>query len=220
MNREQLAIGPSALPATLCLPASPRGLVLLAHCQGCESEGSRAVAEALHPLGLATLSFDLLTPQEAARRANIYNVGLLAHRVLQAMDEVRRRPELHGLRVGLYGAGTAASAALVCAAERPQSVQAVVSRAGRTELALEVLDRVRAPTLLIAAGADRDVLQLNYDAYRQLRCAKQLEIVPQATCAFEEPGAGPAATDMLVDWFARHLPAPALQPSASQEAFV
>jgi putative phosphoribosyl transferase len=206
MNTDTLTIGPSSLPCELALPPGATGLVLLAYTDRRDAPQERALATALRERGIGTLAVELLGEPERLRRANFYNVGLLAHRLFQAIDWTRRG-ECRGLNLGLFGTGTAAAAALVCAAERPQSVRAVVARSGRPELALESLDRVRAPTLLITGDRDRDVLQLNYDAYRQLRCDKRLEIVPGAGCGFDEPGAGQAAAGLLAEWFARHLDA-------------
>jgi putative phosphoribosyl transferase len=90
---------------------------------------------------------------------------------------------------GYFGASTGAAAALVAAAERPDVVSAVVSRGGRPDLAGPALMRVRAPTLLIVGGNDVQAIQLNRAALAQLRCEKQLVIVPGATYLFEEPEA-------------------------------
>jgi pimeloyl-ACP methyl ester carboxylesterase len=84
-------------------------------------------------------------------------------------------------------------------------VGAVVSRGGRPDLAGPALPLVRAPTLLIVGGNDLPVIELNRAAYEQLRCEKQLVIVPGATHLFEEPGALDEVARLAREWFEHHL---------------
>jgi putative phosphoribosyl transferase len=98
----------------------------------------------------------------------------------------------------------------VAAAERPDRVGAVVSRGGRPDLARPALARVQAPILLIVGENDVQVIQLNRAALAQLRCEKQLAIVPGATHLFEEPGALDEVASLAREWFQRHL-LPAVQ---------
>ena len=207
MLQEKVSIGALALPGDLSVPERACGLVVFAHGSGSSrlSPRNRFVAEALHRRGLATLLFDLLTESEAADRANVFNIGLLAKRLLQAIDWAHRQTPLLGLPIGLFGASTGAAAALVTAAERPLDVSAVVSRGGRPDLALSELERVRAPTLLIVGAADLEVLELNRQAYAQLNCEKRLDLVPLATHLFEEEGALERVAELAREWFADHL---------------
>jgi len=158
---------------------------------------------------LATLLFDLLTADEEradAIDAHLrFDIDLLTRRLVVATDWVRSQRETRSLRIGYFGASTGAAAALIAAVERPDVVDAVVSRGGRPDLAERWLSRVRAPTLLIVGGDDRDVLALNRSALRQLRSPKQLEIVPHATHLFEEPGTLGRVADVAAEWFRRHL---------------
>ncbi len=89
---------------------------------------------------------------------------------------------------GYFGASTGAAASLEAAASLGSRIKAVVSRGGRPDLALEVLDRVEAPTLFIVGGNDEVVLGLNRKAYEKLKTTKKLEIIPGAAHLFEEPG--------------------------------
>jgi pimeloyl-ACP methyl ester carboxylesterase len=208
---ERLAIGPQRLPGELTLPPAPLGVVVFAHGSGSSrlSPRNQHVAQALQARALATLLFDLLTDDEAADRRNVFDIALLASRLGAAIDALRGRPAAAVLPVGLFGASTGAAAALVAAADRPDAVAAVVSRGGRPDLAGDALPRVRAPTLLIVGGADREVLELNDDAARCLRCAHELAVVPGATHLFEEAGALERVAALAADWFAAHLAAPA-----------
>ena len=91
------------------------------------------------------------------------------------------------------------------AAERPDAVGAVVSRGGRPDLAIAVLPRVKAPTLLIVGGQDFQVIEINRAALEHLRVEKKLAIVPGATHLFEETDALEQVARLARDWFARHL---------------
>jgi pimeloyl-ACP methyl ester carboxylesterase len=191
----------------LRVPEGARGLVLFAHGSGSSSRSprNRYVAGALNEAGLGTLLFDLLTPEEEADRANVFDVELLASRLLLATERVRESPDTAELPLGYFGASTGAAAALWAAAEPGSGVAAVVSRGGRPDLAAPRLAAVRAPTLLIVGGRDELVLELNRQAQRELGGETRLEVVPGATHLFEEPGALDRVADLAAEWFARHF---------------
>jgi pimeloyl-ACP methyl ester carboxylesterase len=162
-------------------------LVAFAHGSGSSrfSPRNAAVAKALNERGFATLLFDLLTPQEEQDRSNVFNVVMLGDRLVAAVGWLPSQGSaIASLPAGLFGASTGAAAALIAAARRPDQIAAVVSRGGRPDLAGEVLPLVRAPTLLIAGGADIGVIELNKDALARLRGPKALEIVPGGTHLF------------------------------------
>jgi pimeloyl-ACP methyl ester carboxylesterase len=209
MIHQQVLVGPHALAGDLDVPAGAPGLVLFAHGSGSSrhSPRNRFVAEALHGRRLGTLLFDLLSEDEGHDRTNVFDIGLLAQRLLQAMAWVRERTDLSALTLGLFGASTGAAAALVAAAERPHDVTAVVSRGGRPDLAGPALLQVRAPTLLIVGALDVEVLALNRRALQQLGCEKRLEVVPRATHLFEEAGALERVADTAGEWLSAHLTA-------------
>jgi putative phosphoribosyl transferase len=203
----EVRIGPLELQGLLRLPATAGGLVLFAHGSGSGrlSPRNNQVAEALRGAGLATLLFDLLSEEESADRANVFDIELLAERLGMATAWVMQQEELKDLPVGYFGASTGAAAALVAAARSPVPVGAIVSRGGRPDMAGVVLGEVTAPTLLIVGGRDTSVLELNRDAFARLRCVKSLEIVPGATHLFEETGALEQVIDLARQWLVDHL---------------
>ncbi len=198
-----VVIPPLGLAGILRLPRGARGLVVFAHGSGSSrlSPRNNAVAEAFAARGLATLLFDLLTPAEEADRANVFDIPLLAVRLAGAVRWIESDAALDALPLGLFGASTGAAAALAAGAALGDRVKAIVSRGGRPDLAMDVLDRVRAATLLIVGGADTGVIELNEQAFAALRAPKALEIVPGATHLFEEPGALDAVIDLAAGWF-------------------
>ncbi len=203
----EIPVGPVTLGAHLYLPDPAAAVVLFAHGSGSSrhSPRNRFVASVLQQAGLGTLLLDLLDPQEELDRANVFDIELLAGRLVAATGWLGRRSDAAGCRVGYFGASTGAGAALWAAAEAGSQVAAVVSRGGRPDLAGPRLAQVRAPTLLIVGGADRVVLELNRRARAQLRCESELAVVAGATHLFEEPGTLAEAADLACRWFVRHL---------------
>lgn len=204
----QIEPAPGArLTGDLRLPAPAAGLVVFAHGSGSSrlSPRNRQVAETLNEAGFATLLFDLLTSREEVDRANVFDVRLLAERLLAVARWIEEEPDVAGLPLGLFGASTGAAAALSAAATLGSRVGAVVSRGGRPDLAADSLDEVVSPTLLIVGGADWQVLELNERAARLLRCEREVAVVPGATHLFEEPGALERVAALAADWFGRHL---------------
>ncbi len=203
----EVEIGALALKGLLGAPEKASALVIFAHGSGSGrlSPRNSYVAEALRRSGLATLLLDLLTPEEESLRSNVFDIPLLAQRLLLATAWAREQAETAQLPIGYFGASTGAGAALVAAAD-DRRIFAVVSRGGRPDLAGDALDRVRAPTLLIVGGRDHTVIALNREAQRRLKTESELVIVPGATHLFEEPGALDEVIAHASRWFLTHLP--------------
>src|ERR671932_1952781 len=199
------------LEGNLGVPDGARGVVLFAHGigSGRDSPRNRYVARVLREAGLATLLIDLLTVEEEEvdlrTRHLRFDIGLLAERLGGATEWLARNSATRNLWVSYFGASTGAGAALVAAAEHPESISAIVSRGGRPDLAGPALSRVAAPTLLIVGGNDFPVIDMNREALEQMRTEKRLEIIPGATHLFEEPGALEQVARLATDWFGRHL---------------
>src|SRR5208337_2045907 len=169
------------------------------------SPRNRIVAEGLNQRGMATMLFDLLTSEEATDRANVFDIPLLAGRLVDAIHWLDLDPKFHRMAFGLFGAITGAAAALVAASRLGRRIGAVVSRGGRPDLAEPILGRIYAPTLLIVGGADYGVIELNEQALARLSGSKALEIVPGASHLFPEPGALETVVDRAQRWFERYL---------------
>ena len=207
----EIPAGSVLLHANLSVPPRPQGVVIFAHGSGSSrfSARNRQVAESLNIRGYTTLLLDLLTAEEES--VDIYtaefrfDISRLATRVRAAAEWSGTVPEISELPIGYFGASTGAAAALIAAAERPDLVHAVVSRGGRPDLANHWLPRVHAPTLLIVGGADRDVLEMNREAKRQMRAVVELRVVNGATHLFEEPGTLEEVERLAGEWFERYL---------------
>ncbi len=191
------------------IPDGAVGLVLFAHGSGSSRHSPRNnyVASELRAAGVGTLLMDLLTPEEDRDYSRRFDIGLLTQRLLEAVRWVGTQEATRDLSLGFFGASTGAAAALEAASALGDQARAVVSRGGRPDLASELaLQKVTAPTLLLVGGYDDGVIDLNQLAYDQLRCEKEMVIVPGATHLFEEPGTLEAVAMRAAGWFAEHLP--------------
>jgi putative phosphoribosyl transferase len=202
-----IPVGAVDLAGELVVPVGAAGVVVFAHGSGSSrhSPRNRYVAEVLQDEGLATLLFDLLTPDEEVDRAHVFDVRLLGRRLVTVTEWLAHDPATRRLPVGYFGASTGAAAALWAAAEPGSGVRAVVARGGRPDLAGDRLGRVGAPTLLVVGGDDDTVLRLNRAAAAELRGEHRIEVVAGATHLFEEPGALEASARLAADWFLDHL---------------
>lgn len=198
------------LAGDLVVPGPVRSMVVIAEGSS-SSRGSsrdRVLADALHRAGLGTLLLDLLTElekREDARSArHRFDAPFLARRLVDAIDWLEQRPETTGVPVGLFGAETAAAAALLAAAERPGRVSAVVTRGGRPDLTYDELQRVQAPVLFIAGSEDETDLGLSQEAAGKLGAASEVHVVRGATHLFHEPGSLEEIVTATRDWFVSH----------------
>lgn len=206
------------LQGTLGLPPHPTGVVVFAHGSGSShlTCRNRYVAEVFNEAGLATLLLDLLTLREYVidqyTRDFRFDVPRQSMRLQGAIDWLGYRRDTALLPIGLYGAGVGAAVALVAAARRPELICANVARGGRLETASSSLPQVRAPSLLLVGGLDREGLAQNRQAAATLRCEHRLVVIPGARRLFDEPYKLTEVARLAGDWFTRHFEAVAVRP--------
>lgn len=207
----QVRVGSVELNGELQVPENATGVVLFAHGSGSSRHSPRNqyAARIIREFGVGTLLFDLLTREEEVidnYTAELrFDIDLLAQRLAGATSWLESQSQTSHLRPGYYGASTGGGAALVAAAALEERIGAVVSRGGRPDLAGDALKDVKAPTLLIVGGLDGPVIKMNQDAYAQLRCVKELKIIPGATHLFEEPGKLEEVAKLAANWFLKYL---------------
>jgi putative phosphoribosyl transferase len=210
-NTVKIPVGRATIKGNLSMPPAAKGVVLFAHGSGSGrfSPRNQYVAKVLNKAGLATLLIDLLTKEEEEidmRTGQFrFDIDLLSQRLIAATEWLRKNPITKNLVFGYFGASTGAAAALIAAAKLPAEIKTVVSRGGRPDLALDYLQKVKAPTLLIVGGNDTVVLDLNKKAMKRLSVVKKLEIVPGASHLFEERGKLAEVAKLSADWFLAHL---------------
>jgi pimeloyl-ACP methyl ester carboxylesterase len=196
------------LEGNLVVPKNAIGLVIFSHGSGSSrlSPRNNYVANVMQEKRMATLLFDLLTAAEDTLYQNRFNIDLITMRLIDVTQWVQTHKDLRGLPIGYFGASTGAASALRAAAFFGKEIKAVVSRGGRPDLALGELTKVTAPTLLIVGGWDEEVIELNEKAYNKLQCIRKLEIIPNASHLFEEPGKLEEVAHISATWFAKYLP--------------
>lgn len=194
------------LKGSLCIPTNANSLIIFSHGSGSSrfSPRNRHVADIFNKQGIATLLVDLLTVLEDKEFENRFNIDLLTGRLIEVTTYIREVKELRDLPTGYFGASTGAASALQAAAKFGDKIQAVVSRGGRPDLASD-LDRVTAPVLLIIGSLDKEVIQLNKQAYEQMQCERKIEIVEGASHLFEENGKLDIVAQLAMSWFKTHL---------------
>ncbi len=181
--------------------------MVFAHGSGSSrhSPRNRYVAQVLNAAGFGTLLFDLLTVEEERNRANVFDIELLASRLVGVTTWLTGQTDTASLPIGYFGASTGAGAALTAAADPRVQVNAIVSRGGRADLAGRALTKILAPTLLIVGGLDHDVIELNRRAQAMIPGRCELAIVPGAGHVFEEPGTLRQVAELACNWFAEYL---------------
>ena len=92
------------------IPQHPKGVVVFAHGSGSirHSPRNQYVARVLNEAGFATVLFDLLTPDEERDRANVFDIPLLASRLVDITGWLAGQPDTAALAIGYFGASTGA----------------------------------------------------------------------------------------------------------------
>jgi len=201
-----IPVGKVVLQGELIMPPEAEAIIIFSHGSGSSrfSVRNRMVATHLQKENFGTLLFDLLTGEEDEEYNNRFNIDLLTQRLAGATLWLEELAVAKDRPIGYFGASTGAASALKAAALLPQ-IGAVVSRGGRPDLAMDSLRLVKAPTLLIVGGLDRDVLDLNKQAFTQLGGEKKLEVVGGASHLFEETGKMEIVSALAANWFEKYL---------------
>jgi putative phosphoribosyl transferase len=154
-RRETVRIpcGNGVVDGDLEIPSKARAIVLFVHGRGSNrfSHCNQLVARILRESGIGTLFFDSLTPfeqteDEVTSRLR-FDIEPLTHRLVDVTHWLMRHVPQYS--IGYFCSSTGLAAALLAAAELGKSVNAIVSRRGRPDLAADALPHVLAPTLLI-----------------------------------------------------------------------
>ena len=202
-----IPIGEIHVKGNLREAQNSKGIILFSHGSGSSRLSSRNnyVADILLNNGFSSLLFDLLTPQEDAIYDNRFDIELLTKRLVSVTKWVKNNEDIKQLPLGYFGASTGAASALSAAAKLGKVISAVVSRGGRPDLAMEYLNQVKTPTLLLVGGNDGVVIDLNKKAKANIPGICELKIIEGATHLFPEPGKLDLVAKETSDWFDTYL---------------
>ncbi len=195
------------LKGNLNIPKKPKAFVIFSHGSGSSrfSSRNRFVAQLLNKQNIATLLTDLLTEVEDKNFENRFDIELLTERLVKVTNYVIQISELKGLKVGYFGASTGAASAVKAAAQLKNTIQVIVSRGGRPDLAGDSLSELDVPTLFLVGSLDTQVIKLNNQAFNKLKCEKEIQIIEGASHLFEEPGKLNEVAQIAAEWFEKYL---------------
>jgi putative phosphoribosyl transferase len=205
-------LGKIKLEGELVIPEDAPGIVVIPAAKSSikQEHRLRYLAHLLCQAGLATILIHLLTQEEDLldQRSKHFrsNIRHLATRLVGITDWLAENSMTCNLKIAYFGASADGGAALLAAAERNTKVCSVVARSGYTYLIGSALSYLQAPTLLIVGGVDYPTIAMNEDALLQIAADdKQLEIIPNASHKFQEPGTLEEAARLANQWFKHHF---------------
>lgn len=204
----EIQLGKIHLKGNLRLVPNGKGIILFSHGSGSSRLSSRNnyVADYLLSKGFSSLLFDLLTPQEDANYESRFDIALLTNRLVKVTQWVTKQKDTKYLSIGFFGASTGAASALSAAAQLDaKTIKAIVSRGGRPDLAIHVLNTIKIPTLLLVGGCDDVVIELNIKAKKEIRGVCELKIIDGASHLFSEPGKLEQVAEQSSLWFEKYL---------------
>jgi putative phosphoribosyl transferase len=197
---------PAALAAEIKSPAQAIGVIILpVSVPGALSiTGLRRIAAGLRKRGFATLLTELLMPSEAAHGYHSFDFQLLAGRIADVTESLRKEAPFQDLPIGYLGMSTDAAAIVTAAAAPACPARALVMCDARPDLAHSALLLVHAPTLFIVKD-DELALDLNRSALAQLRCPADLAVLRGACRSLPSSDMAAQVVQLAGDWFTTHL---------------
>lgn len=206
-SRVRIPAGAVTLDGRLCVPAPSAELIVVVSTDSdfIWQRVNDRIADDLKARGFATLRVALVTAAEIQieRHDGRYHldVQFLADRMCAVLGWLRHQAAWRMRPVGVVVSGNAAAGALTAAAHHPDQISGIVSLEGRADMAEDCLKHVHARTLLLAAGKDTHLADLNRYAAANLPNAR-LEILQDATYRFDERRTLDDAVHRTVHWFA------------------
>jgi predicted alpha/beta-hydrolase family hydrolase len=199
-------IGEETFVGDLTIPKDSNVIVIFCHGMNSSrhSPRNKKVARIFNHAGISTLLVSLEKVEE-----DLYARGgdlkLMTQRLIEVTKWLTEESLTRNLAIGYFGCGGGAAAAMSAAAQLDGTIQAIVCRGGRADLAIEVLGKVKTPVLLIMGELDKDGIALNELAADHLRFHTEMKIIEGASHLFEEEGKLDEVAGLAIDWYQRYL---------------
>ncbi|HKB78745.1 MAG TPA: hypothetical protein VKH35_03415 [Thermoanaerobaculia bacterium] len=200
-----ISTGTATLAGLLTLPPDASNVILIANGIGrMQRPTGTGFAGAFHDAEMATLLFDMLTPDELqfdSRTGHFSNDSLFqAGRILDVVEWIRDTPPIEEFRIVAAASGPAARGLLRAAASDPGAFQALILDGGTR--ARDVPSGITVPAMLLV---EDDPIQLKAarGVIDALAGEKRLEIVPASVQA--EPFFGELSARIAVAWLGNVL---------------
>lgn len=195
-----------SVAANLAQPDDPDAMVIFVHGTGSShsSPANNFVSDVLNQNKISTLIVDLLTAEEGKDPKNSLDIELLKTRLIRLTEKVIEQFTFKKIPIGYFGISSGAAAALEASVFLGNTIKAIVSQSGQTDLAIN-LKKVNAPTLFISGSLDNNVIEINKKTYDELECDKNIEIVDGSSNSFEEQGSLNEVANLASEWFDLYL---------------
>lgn len=194
------------IQSTMYTPQGSKVIVLVSHEPGSGrfNHRNRQLGKQFYGAGLATLLLDWNKIMEIEERKGDFNPVKMAKNLAGIVHWLRSHQTLKHLSAVLYGSSTGAASALIAATEVENSIQAVISRNGRLELAETYLEKIKSPTFIAVGKKDYRLLESNKKAYEKLRCPKKFVALSGICPFFEESEKVEQLGKMAITWINKH----------------
>jgi len=170
--------GGCALPATFWRPQAIKGSVLAIQPSALDLSRDSHWLERVCAQGFAVLASGLLSAEEEASvdvgPSLRFDIEQLAARTIKAVDWILA--QRLDAPIAVVAKGTAAAAALLASSKR--RVDAIVSIAGRPDLAAAALWRVQTPTLFVAGADNFPSQSFSELAAARMTCWTEVQLIP------------------------------------------
>jgi dienelactone hydrolase len=211
LKRIAIPTDSATLSAEVLMPEDPAGIVVWVH--GARANPHRelvsATARKLAEHELASVNLELPTYfdteerlDEAMERRALH---MIAQRLLAVTSWLRASRATATLPIGYFGVGVGGAAACVAAAAQPPDVACLVTWEGRVDLVgRDLLEKLRAPALLLVRDDDAELLADTRLACRHLRQEHRVKLV-ESSVASGVPEAAEQVARYAQVWFEEYL---------------
>ncbi len=212
-----IAAGGQRLLACLTTGLRSRRVVIAANPSGTNRWCSRSayLSKLLARADTATLLLDVMTLDEQAEEEHeLFDVSMMAERLVRATDWVARQPAFAGLPIGYLGLRATVGAVIAAAEERPHAVRAVVTEGVGASALSRALQHLEAAALVIVDHPEKGSDALHGPTARQ-HGERTVAVIPGAGRPRQSPAALERVGALVADWFSTRLSGRSRGPAPS-----